>query len=315
MLAPRAIRHQDAARHRSELKSSVALVTGAGRGIGRMVAEALADAGAAVGLVARSGHELADAVQLIKAAGGTAEAAIADVTDPAAMAAAVAYLQRQLGPIDLLVNNAGISGPIGPLWEVDPDAWWATIDVNLRGILLSTRLVLPSMVSRRRGRILNLSSQAGVYRWPLVSAYSVSKAAVTKLTENLAHETRRYGISVFSVHPGLLPIGMSETVVGHEPTTPYEAQVRQWALRELNEGRGARPGQALELIMRLAAGHGDLLSGRHVSVHDDLDALLAHWPEIQDQDLYVLRPDRLPAAGRNESAGSDDNPTSTRRIA
>ena len=116
-----------------------------------------------------------------------------------------------------------------------------------------------------------------------------------KLTENLGHETSRYGVSVFSVHPGLLPIGMSETIAAHTPTTPHEAHVRQWALDELSAGRGAELDQAIRLIMRLAAGDADALSGRHLSVHDDLDTVLALLDEVQERDLYVMRPERLPA--------------------
>jgi NAD(P)-dependent dehydrogenase (short-subunit alcohol dehydrogenase family) len=152
------------------------------------------------------------------------------------------------------------------------------------------------MVERRRGRIINITSQAGAHRWPLVSGYSVSKAAVTKLSENLAHETARHGISVFSVHPGLLPIGMSETMAAREAATVYEEHIRQWADIELRTGRGADPDRAVGLILRLAAGDGDALSGRHLSVHDDLDSLLARVAEVRDHDLYVLRPDRLPRA-------------------
>ena len=155
------------------------------------------------------------------------------------------------------------------------------MDVNVRGIVLCAQLVLPGMVAARRGRIINLTSQAGVHRWPLVSAYSVSKAAVVKLTENLALETSRYGISVFSVHPGLLPIGISETVAAHTPTTPHEDHIRRWALNELAAGRGADPDQAVELLLRLAAATPTALSGRHLSVHDDLDAVLARLPEVQ----------------------------------
>jgi NAD(P)-dependent dehydrogenase (short-subunit alcohol dehydrogenase family) len=207
----------------------------------------------------------------------------------------VADLRSRLGPVDLLVNNAGVVGPIGPLWETDPDDWWTTMDVNVRGIVLATRLVLPEMVARRRGRIVNMTSQAGVHRWPLVSAYSVSKAAVVKLSENLAHETARHGVSVFSVHPGLLPVGMSEDFVAKAPASAYEAQVRDWTQAELASGRGADPDEAVSLILRLAAGDGDALSGRHLSVHDDLDTVLAHLPEVEACDLYLLRPDRLRA--------------------
>jgi NAD(P)-dependent dehydrogenase (short-subunit alcohol dehydrogenase family) len=233
---------------------------------------------------------------LIEAAGGISVAAPADVTDEAGLGSAVRDLRSQLGPFDLLVNNAGVLGPIGPLWEVDPDAWWATMDVNVRGIVICTRHVLPDMIASGRGRIINLTSQAGVHRWPLVSGYSVSKAAVVKLTENLALEAGRYGVRVFSVHPGLLPIGMSETVAAREPTTSHERQVRNWALNELAEGRGAEPTAAIELLLRLAAGDGDRLSGRHLSVHDDLDVVLGHIDEVRARDLYVLRPERLQRA-------------------
>jgi NAD(P)-dependent dehydrogenase (short-subunit alcohol dehydrogenase family) len=167
------------------------------------------------------------------------------------------------------------------------------MEVNVRGVVLATQLVLPDMVAAGLGRVINITSQAGVHRWPLASAYSVSKAAVVKLTENLALETRRHGIGVFSVHPGLLPIGISETIAAHTPTSVHEAHIRTWALNALAEGRGADPARAAELLLRIAAGDADRLSGRHLSVHDDLDAVLARLPEVLERDLYVLRPDAL----------------------
>jgi NAD(P)-dependent dehydrogenase (short-subunit alcohol dehydrogenase family) len=273
--------------------SKVALVTGGGRGIGRMTAVTLAKSGVAVGLIARSHDELAETATMVFGAGGIGWAAAADITDPTELGKAVGVIRRALGPIDLLVNNAGVLGPIGPLWEVDADEWWNTFDVNLRGTVLASRLVLPEMVSMGRGRIINITSQAGVHRWPLVSGYSVSKAAVVKLTENLAHETRRHGVSVFSVHPGLLPVGMSEAIQAQIPQTAYEAHIRGWTLTELAKSDAAEPTQAAALIARLAAGDGDSLSGRHLSVHDDFNALLEHHREVRDRDLYVLRPERL----------------------
>jgi NAD(P)-dependent dehydrogenase (short-subunit alcohol dehydrogenase family) len=275
------------------LRGSVALVTGAGRGVGQLVATTFAAAGAAVAMVARSADELAHTVELISTTGGAAAAAVADVTDAAGLTAAVADLRYQLGPVDLLVNNAGILGPAGPLWELPLEQWWTTMDVNVRGLVLATQLVLPDMVAAGRGRIINITSQAGVHRWPLASAYSVSKAAVVKLTENLALETRRHGVGVFSVHPGLLPIGISETIAAHTPTSTHEAHIRAWALNALAEGRGADPAQAADLLLRIAAGDADRLSGRHLSVHDDLDGVLARLPEVLERDLYVLRPDGL----------------------
>jgi NAD(P)-dependent dehydrogenase (short-subunit alcohol dehydrogenase family) len=122
----------------------------------------------------------------------------------------------------------------------------------------------------------------------------VSKAAVVKLTENLAHETTRHGVSVFSVHPGLLPIGLTETgIPGDDAPTVHEARIRRWVAREIDEGRGADPAAAMRLILRLCAGEADALSGRHVSVHDDLDAMLEHIDAVRSHDLYVMRPERL----------------------
>jgi hypothetical protein len=103
---------------------------------------------------------------------------------------------------------------------------------------------------------------------------------------------------VFSVHPGLLPIGMSEDIATRPPATAYEAHVRDWAMRELDAGRGAHPEQVVALVLRLAVGDADSLSGRHLSVHDDLDAVLARLSEVHAGDLYVLRPDRLRACAR-----------------
>jgi len=223
-------------------------------------------------------------------ASGPAVAVTADVTDPGALAAAVEQVTRRLGPIDVLINNAGAAGPYGALWEVDPGDWWQAIEANLRGTVACTQLVLPSMIARRHGRIVNITSQAGAYRWPLVSAYAVAKAAEIKLTENLATELRHTGVSVFSAHPGLLPIGLSEqALAGRPPENKATATVFSWIRRELEQGRGTDPGTAARFVLRLAAGDCDRLSGRHLTVHDNLDALIAQADEISRHDLYTLR--------------------------
>jgi NAD(P)-dependent dehydrogenase (short-subunit alcohol dehydrogenase family) len=195
------------------LEGMVALVSGGSRGLGRLLSARLAGAGAAVALIARSPGELAAAVGEINRAGGVAAAVSADVTDRRATAAAVAELRERLGAVDILVNNAGISGPIGPAWQVRPAEWWQTIEVNFGGAFVLTQLALAQMIPAGRGRIINVTSYAGVYQWPLMSAYAASKAALVKLTETLAEETRPYGVSVFSVDPGLLPIGLGEVAL------------------------------------------------------------------------------------------------------
>src|SRR5690349_1966609 len=131
------------------LQGQVAVVTGAGRGIGRAIAEELAAAGAAVAVLARSAHELADTVSRIEQAGGRALALPADVTDATVVERAFAQVERTLGPIDLLVNGVGALGPLGPFWTVDLEAWWQAFDTVLRTHVLCTRVVLPAMIARR----------------------------------------------------------------------------------------------------------------------------------------------------------------------
>jgi NAD(P)-dependent dehydrogenase (short-subunit alcohol dehydrogenase family) len=273
-----------------DLRGHVVLVTGGGRGVGRLLARTLAEAGAAVALIARSSDELASTVEQIQDAGGVAVSASADVTDETAVTAALAQLRAQLGPIDILVNNAGINGPMGVMWETESADWWRTLEVNLGGAFILSRLVLPDMIAAGRGRIINITSNAGVYRWPLVSAYVTSKAALIKLTETLAAETVKHGVSVFSVDPGLLPIGLSDAALMStaQPDTA-EGRVFGWIRSQLKAGRGADPDRAAQLILELASGRGDCLSGRHLTVADDLDALLGRSDEIQRSDLHTLR--------------------------
>jgi NAD(P)-dependent dehydrogenase (short-subunit alcohol dehydrogenase family) len=175
------------------LLGQVALATGDGRGIGRAVARALAAAGATVAAVARSPDQLAETVALVTARGGHARAYPADVTDRAALTRVVEAVERELGAVDLLVNNAGVGGPTGPTWEADPDEWCRCVEVNLCGPLLSCRLVLPGMVARRHGRVINVASGVGTRPIPHLSAYSASKAALIRLTETLAAEAADHG--------------------------------------------------------------------------------------------------------------------------
>jgi acyl-CoA synthetase (AMP-forming)/AMP-acid ligase II len=286
----RVLADRERAAQKEDLTGTVVLISGGGRGLGRLLARTLASAGASVGLLARSGGELAETVAEIEQAGGTAAAAITDITDQTATAAAVAELSERLGPVGVLINNAGIPGPVGAMWDTDPADWWRTLEINLGGTFALTRIVLPQMIAARGGRILNITSTAGTYRWPLVSAYATSKAAVVKLTENLAAETRRHHVAVLSVDPGLLPIGFTEPRLNSTPApgTP-EAQIAGWVRDRIASGHGADPDQAARLILQLARGRGDRLSGRHLTVTDDLDTLLGRIDQIQQHDLHTLR--------------------------
>jgi len=162
--------------------------------------------------------------------------------------------------------------------------------VNLGGAFVLTQLALEHMIPAGQGRIINITSYAGVYRWPLVSAYAASKAALVKLTETLAEETRPYGVSVFSVDPGLLPIGLAEAALRSNAgrQTP-EGRVHGWIRDQIASGHGADPEQAARLILALASGRADRLSGRHLSVNENLETLLGQIGQIERDDLHTLR--------------------------
>ena len=155
----------------------VAVVTGGGRGLGRAFAQALAAAGYAVAVLARTEAELAETVALIERSGGKASAFPADVVDGMAIDRAFTEVERTLGRVDLLVNNAGVVGPLGPFAESDARAWWRTLEVNLHGQMLCAHRALPGMIARRRGRIVNIASGGGATMLPYFSAYVTSKTA------------------------------------------------------------------------------------------------------------------------------------------
>jgi len=183
------------------LKDQTAIVTGGGRGIGRAIAQSLASAGARVAVLARSAREVEATAVLIQRSGGTARAFTLDVTDPAAVKKIFAEIERSLGPCDILINNAGDAGQMGPLWEDDPERWWHTLAINLRGPMLCAHAVLPGMVSRRRGYIINVSSGAAYLPMAHFTPYTVSKAALVRLSESLATEAAPYGVKVFPSRP------------------------------------------------------------------------------------------------------------------
>ena len=170
------------------LKEQVAIVTGANRGIGRAIAQGCAEEGAKVALVARTASTLEEVAAEIRDGGGQALAIPTDVTDGASVKAMAKQAEAELGPVDLLVNNAGAFYAIGPTWEVDADTWWSDVTVNLLGVFLCCREVVPEMVARKRGRVINLIGGGTDFPLPYGSAYAAGKAALNMLTRNLAAE-------------------------------------------------------------------------------------------------------------------------------
>jgi NAD(P)-dependent dehydrogenase (short-subunit alcohol dehydrogenase family) len=269
-----------------DLTGQVGIVTGGGRGIGRAMSLELAGAGMMVAVVARTESELSETVMLVEEAGGRALAFPLSVTDGLAVRQMVAAVEEQLGPVDLLVNNAGVITPAGPAWEVDPDEWWRNLEINLRGAFLCAHAVLPGMVARRRGRIINVASGAGLSAIPYGSAYVVSKTALIRLAESLAAETQDYGISVFALGPGTTRTAMTDYL--------YNSEVGQqwlpWFRKNFDLGIGI---VSMQEVMRLfnfmVSGKADVLSGHFLSVFDDLDELVRQAETIKQDNLYTLR--------------------------
>jgi 3-oxoacyl-[acyl-carrier protein] reductase len=249
-----------------ELEGQVALVTGGGRGIGRNVALELAAAGAKVAVAARTAGEIEQTADEI---GGLALEC--DVSDRAAVERMVEQVESAYGRIDLLVANAGTSvDEHGAAWELDPDRWWHVFEVNVLGVYHCCRTVIPGMLERGAGRIVNVASGAAYLPGVASTAYSASKAAVHRFSETLARQLEPHGIPVFSISPGLVRTRMTDGFGDDAPWTPPELAPR--------------------LVRALASGRLDGLAGRYLHAeHDDIDDLAGRIDEIVAEDLNAIR--------------------------
>lgn len=200
------------------LQGKIALVTGAGKGIGRAVALALAAEGVHVGLLARTASDLQSLAAEIATHGVKTASVVADVADRVAVEAAAAQIEQQLGPIDILINNAGI-GHFAKFMEMEPAQWEQIIQVNLLGTYYVTRAVLPSMIARQTGDIINISSTSGLRASAGSSAYSASKFAVMGLTEALMQEVRKHNIRVSVLTPSTVatPLALENKLTDGNP--------------------------------------------------------------------------------------------------
>jgi NAD(P)-dependent dehydrogenase (short-subunit alcohol dehydrogenase family) len=273
------------------LKGQVAIITGGSRGIGLVIGKALAANGVAVALVARSQEAVQAAAKSIQTAGARAIGLSADVTDPRAVVSMVKEAVQQLGPVDLLVNNAGSVTALGPVWEVDPDTWWGDVTTNLRGTFLCTHAVLPSMIARRRGRVVNVVSSFGMQTSPqstpspYASAYSSSKAAVIVFTQNVAAMTKDHGVHVFGLRPGFVRTALLEDGARSPAGRRWLPEIQ--AL--LDSDRLVPPEHAARWTLFLASGVADKLSGRVFSVSHDMDTLVKRADDIQREGRHMLR--------------------------
>jgi NAD(P)-dependent dehydrogenase (short-subunit alcohol dehydrogenase family) len=268
-----------------KLTGQTAIVTGGGRGIGKAIVLGLARAGASVAVVARSADQLAATVTEITQIGSCAIAVTADVSDPAAVERMVREVERSLGPVNLLVNNAGLAGPIGPTWETDPDEWWRCLEVNLRGPMLCSRAVLPGMIARAGGRIVTISSGAGTFAIPYLGAYVTSKTALIRFTEIIALEAGQHGVKVFAIEPGTVRTAMANYALESEEGQRW----LPWLGETFKRGEDVPPVRAADLVVLLASGLADALSGRFFTINDDVVGLVERARGMGLGDLQTLR--------------------------
>lgn len=279
------------------LKEKVALVTGAGRGIGRAIALAYAKEGANLALAARSLDELEDTARTAQSLGAETCVVTVDVTEQAAVDEMVRQAQEHFQRIDVLVNNAGIVGPIGALEDNDVDSWIRTIQVNLVGVYLCCRAVIPVMAQGGGGRIINLSGSGATSAPYHLSAYGSSKAAIIRLTEILSLELADKHIQVNALGPGSIHTRMWEDITDQAQAVG-DKELYQFGV-QVTTGGGASIERAAELAVWLASEQSRGLSGRMIhAVADDFPSLTPQIPDIMASDRYTLRRDE---PGRPES--------------
>jgi NAD(P)-dependent dehydrogenase (short-subunit alcohol dehydrogenase family) len=271
-----------------KLRDKVAIVTGAGRGIGRAIAIAFGREGANVVAASRTLSEVSDTAKEIEALGRQCLPLRADISSRDDVEDMVRKTLEMFGRIDILVNNAGMLGPIGPLHENNIDEWIKTVHVNLIGTFLCCRAVLPAMIRQRRGKIINLSGGGAAYPKPNFSAYACSKAAVVRLTETLAEEVKDYNIQVNAIAPGAIKTRMVEQIVEAGEAAGETALADA---RKVLEDGGAGFEPVTSLAVFLASDESDGLTGRLISaIWDDWRSLdKDEIKEIMRKGYYTLR--------------------------
>jgi len=266
------------------IQNKTVLVTGAGRGIGKRLALGFAQAGAKVGLMARSLAELDLAVLEIEQAGGAAIGLRADVRDADQVNVAFARFRATFPGPDILIAAAGMQGPIGPFVTADPKAWQTTVETNLIGVANACRAALPPMIEKRSGKIIFIAGGGSAYSRPYFSAYAASKSAVVRFCECLADEVSDHNIQVNTIAPGGAYTTMTDEILaaGEERAGRKEIEDAQ----KIRVTGGVAPEKQTQLAMFLASEKSNHISGRLIHVNDD-------WKRFEQDsikpELFTLR--------------------------
>jgi len=250
-----------------ELEGKSAIITGAGHGLGRAVSIRFAEEGAKVSLFSRTEADLRKVSDEISRKGGESQVVPGDVSREDDVARLVERTVERFGTVDILVNNAAILGPPRFLEDATPDEWLKAISINLNGVYYCCRAVLPQMVQRRSGRIINVTSGLGSRPYPRFCAYAVSKAGVNQITRSLAEELGAKNIKVNAIDPGVMDTKMQEQIRGlGEEKLGREVYNRFTSLKK--EGGLGDPFHVAELVVFLASPRSDHVNGQVVSIHD-----------------------------------------------
>lgn len=265
---------------------TVALVTGGSRGVGRVIAHTLADERYDVAVTSRTASEVERTIGELLGLGVRAFGWAADMTDADAVDDLVRRIDEALGPVGVLFNNAGTARALGPSWETDVDEWWGDITSSLRSAFLCTRAVVPGMIDRGHGIVVNVSSYVGARPAPYQAAYGAAKAALANFGESLAAELEPHGIRVITISPGLFGTAMVEHIV-------ESPEGRAW-LPQVGEGRFVEQSRIEALVRYVVGERSSSLTGRFLHALDDLEDVTRRVDEIERDDLLTVRLRRLP---------------------
>ena len=242
-------------------------------------------------LLARTTADIESVAQEIAADGGVARPFSVDITDLAAIGRIFAAIEGDLGPVSLLTNNAGAFEAIGPIWTVEPEAWWQDIETNIRGTFNCCRSVLPGMLVRKRGRIINMAGGGTATSFPHGSGYATSKAGLLRFTECVSDTLVGSGVLAFAMDPGLVRTAMTEYQLSSEAGQAYLPDIP----RLFENGVNVPPTLAARLSVEIGSGRFDKLAGRMLmAARGDLDLSPEAIDEIVRGDLRSLRVNGMP---------------------
>lgn len=269
------------------LKDKVSIITGGSMGIGKAIALAFAKEDSHLVLVARNIKPLKKAREELKGFSSEVETFPADTSKEDEVKNMVNFTLERFQSVDILVNCAGIYGPIGLATEVDSQKWLEVIYVNLFGTFLCMKAVLPVMMKKRKGKIINFSGGGAASFFPRFSGYAVSKAAVVRLTETVAQEVKEYNIDINAIAPGAINTRLLDQVLeaGERAGKDFLSQ----AIKQKEQG-GVPPEKVAELAVFLASSQSDGLTGRLISLlWDNWMDIPHHLEQITNSDIYTLR--------------------------